>query len=85
MKCKHTHECVECVKAEIKVLEEKLAVLKAKLPTQTIVIHNYPIPYIQYFQVPVPVPMYSSQQCQLNTYCANATAGTTSAQYTQLQ
>lgn len=36
--CKHSNECDSCIKDEIKVLEDKIAKLKAKLPQQTVTI-----------------------------------------------
>ncbi len=40
MKCKHNHECEQCIREEVAVLEEKLRSLRNKLP-QTHSIKEY--------------------------------------------
>lgn len=54
-KCNHEKICPECVRAEIRDLEQKLQEAKAKLPSTNItIIREYPdrvhVPYMLYYQ-----------------------------------
>lgn len=57
-KCKHDHECEQCVREQIASLTKKIVELQKKLPSPTLIIDRH--------YVPMPYPIHIVQPIMIN-------------------